>query len=88
MANINVSTPERIVSVLAGAFLLFRAFKNQNLGIINGGAAGFLLYRGLSGYCPGYAAMGRHLPEEDQPVPTPMADPVEDPNVVNKIVTP
>lgn len=61
---INVSATERIISVMAGSLLLYRALKKRKLGIVNGATAGFLLYRGLSGHCPGYAAMGKQkLPD-------------------------
>jgi uncharacterized membrane protein len=69
--DINVTVPERVVSVLAGTFLLYRALKKRNLGIINGAAAGFLLYRGLSGNCPAYGAMGKKK----------LADPVKNINI-------
>ena len=87
--EVNVNDLERVISILAGAWLLFRALKKRNLGILNGGAAGLLLYRGISGHCPGYSAMGiQKLTDETEPASTTMVDPVEDPAIVNKIVTP
>jgi hypothetical protein len=86
--EINVTVPERIVSVLAGTYLLFRALKKRNLGIINGAAAGYLLYRGLSGHCPGYAAMGKNKVSDQIPEQDTRVDPIEDPQIINKIVTP
>lgn len=57
--DINVTVAERVISTMIGSYLLLRALRKRNLGIINGAAAGFLLYRGLSGHCPGYLAMGK-----------------------------
>jgi uncharacterized membrane protein len=56
---VNVSVPERVASVIAGSWLLLRALKKRNTGILNASAAGYLLYRGLTGYCPGYAVAGK-----------------------------
>jgi uncharacterized membrane protein len=64
----NVHPAERVVSGLAGAALATYGaisaakHKNDSKGAIAGGAAmavagGMLLYRGITGYCPGYAAL-------------------------------
>jgi uncharacterized membrane protein len=52
----NVSSSERLVTLLAGAALLGYSWKNgsKSLGLISAG----LLARGATGYCPAYAAMG------------------------------
>ena len=47
----NISEVERFISVLGGAYLLYDSVKNKR-GVGGYGAAGFMLYRGLSGYCP------------------------------------
>lgn len=46
----NLSTGERAFSVAAGSYFLYRAFKKKSF--LNAGLAGFLLYRGTSGYGP------------------------------------
>lgn len=51
----NLSDPERIVSALGGLYLLYDALKNKR-SIPEIGAAGFMVFRGISGYCPITAA--------------------------------
>jgi uncharacterized membrane protein len=64
----NVHPAERIVSGLAGAALAAcgamsaAKHKHEGTGAMAGGAAmavagGYLLYRGITGHCPGYAAL-------------------------------
>ena len=52
----NVGSTERLLTLMAGAALLGYAWKNNSkgLGLVSAG----LLARGVTGYCPGYAAMG------------------------------
>ena len=59
---INVNVPERIMSVAAGAYLVFSSIKNfsktpifSSTGAL---AGGLLLFRGISGHCPVYAQTG------------------------------
>ena len=52
----NVGSTERFLTLLAGAALLGYAWKNRSRGIGLTGAG--LLARGVTGYCPAYAAMG------------------------------
>ncbi|MFL9843868.1 SRPBCC family protein [Flavobacterium rhizosphaerae] len=53
--RVNVSTPERIIMVAAGAYLLYRAFKkNDKRKVAESLAGGTMLFRGISGYCPAY----------------------------------
>jgi len=56
MPAANVSSNERLFTVLAGAALLGYAWKNgsKSLGLASAG----LLARGATGYCPAYAAIG------------------------------
>jgi uncharacterized membrane protein len=58
--EVNVSTAERVVSAAAGGYLLSSALHGRSP-ITNGIAAAVLLYRGLSGHCPAYSALGRQL---------------------------
>ena len=56
--RINVSTPERILMVGIGAYLLYRAYKKKSKkGITEGISGGTMLFRGISGYCPAYDAI-------------------------------
>lgn len=53
--RVNISKPERIAMVAAGAYLLYRALKRKDdKKAIEGFAAGTVLFRGISGYCPAY----------------------------------
>ena len=52
----NVGSTERLVTLLAGAALLGYAWRNRSRGMGLTGAG--LLARGVTGYCPGYAAIG------------------------------
>ena len=60
---LNVNTPERIVSVLAGAFLAYKSIstitKHPFLGLQEALVSGLLVYRGVSGYCPVYDGLGK-----------------------------
>jgi uncharacterized membrane protein len=47
----NLSKFERAVSALGGAYLMYDSFKNKR-SIPEIVAAGFMLFRGISGYCP------------------------------------
>lgn len=56
--RVNVSTPERIFMVLAGGYLLYRALKKDDKQKVSEGiTGGTMLLRGISGYCPAYAAL-------------------------------
>lgn len=50
--NINVGFSERMVSLLAGSLLIAGAFERKTFSFSKAAAGGFLLYRGISGYCP------------------------------------
>lgn len=61
-SSLNVGMPERIVSTLGGAVLTVMALRNlkspAGVGMLLGG--GFLLVRGVSGYCAVSQAVGRN----------------------------
>jgi len=62
--TINVSNPERIVSILAGTYLAYRSLTAKPSSLIKMASAGLLLYRGVSGHCPAYDAAGKkRLPD-------------------------
>ncbi|HLO81311.1 MAG TPA: SRPBCC family protein [Chitinophagaceae bacterium] len=57
----NVGTTERIISAVLGSWMLISAFGNSKklIGRTSRlGMAGYLLYRGISGNCPVYSAVG------------------------------
>lgn len=56
--RVNVGQTERIIMVAAGAYLLYRALKkNDKSKAAESVAAGTMLFRGVTGYCPAYDAM-------------------------------
>jgi uncharacterized membrane protein len=56
----NVSERERLVSVLSGSVLLWKQISGRkNFNILKLLTAGYLVYRGISGNCPAYTAMGK-----------------------------
>lgn len=62
--SINVDIPERIVSLVAGSLLVVNSLRNGKFGLFRLAVGGFLLYRGATGHCPGYSALGKeHLPD-------------------------
>lgn len=57
----NVANTERMISGFSGAALLYNAFKKGS--IPQGLAAGYLLFRGISGFCPAYRLAGKKTTE-------------------------
>jgi uncharacterized membrane protein len=55
--DINVDVPERLLSLAAGSLLLLNGLRN--FGWMRMALGGFLVYRGATGHCPGYSAMGK-----------------------------
>ncbi len=56
----NVTDIERIISVLGGFYLLYDALSKEKKSIPEVGAAAYMIYRGVSGYCPA-ADAGKRL---------------------------
>lgn len=54
----NVGTFERTVSMFAGTWMLYHAFKDKSW--LEGSVAGYLIFRGATGHCAAYSAMGKH----------------------------
>ncbi|MDX2002641.1 MAG: DUF2892 domain-containing protein [Chitinophagales bacterium] len=50
----NVSTSERIISVLSGSWLLYNALFRKEKSVTKALTGGYLLFRGATGYCIGY----------------------------------
>lgn len=59
----NIDQGERIVSVLAGSWLLYKSIKKMGkyplLGLQGAAAGGLMLYRGATGICPIYKQLGK-----------------------------
>ncbi|MES2458747.1 MAG: SRPBCC family protein [Bacteroidota bacterium] len=59
----NIDQGERLVSVLAGGWLLYKSLKNIGkhpfVGLQGVAASGLLLYRGATGVCPLYKQLGK-----------------------------
>ena len=61
----NVGMPERIISIISGSFLMCNAVSSKgSFGKVM--TAGFLLFRGTTGYCPAYQLWGRTLGSKSQ----------------------
>src|SRR5436309_16071413 len=57
--GINVGEAERWASALTGGLLLFHGLRKKSLGgLATAAAGGSLLYRGITGHCDLYAALG------------------------------
>jgi len=59
--SVNVGKLDRIASVIAGTALMFKGFQNEEkksgIGMI--AAGGYLMFRGATGHCVGYALAGK-----------------------------
>lgn len=60
-SNINVSNTERIASVLAGSYVMYRSLKKSPKNYSGIASASLLLFRGVTGHCPAYAAAGKNI---------------------------
>lgn len=58
-SKVNVSNPERILSGVAGAVLVYQALKEQEINIPKALSGSFLVLRALTGHCPAYSAIGK-----------------------------
>ena len=61
--NANVNMPERILSILAGAVITYKSFKQFTnhpvIALQEAMVGGILLYRGATGICPIYSRLGK-----------------------------
>ena len=63
----NVAEPERWLSVVAGSALAAYGLKRRNIaGLVLGGLGGALVWRGATGHCPIYEAVGISTAGEHQ----------------------
>ena len=61
--HVNVSQAERGFSLLAGAYLLYDALGKEKKSGLEAVLAGYLLFRGASGNCAAYDAIGKTKPD-------------------------
>lgn len=61
--HVNVSREERALSLLAGAYFLYDAIGKRDKSFLEAAFAGYLLYRGGTGNCPAYTAIGKTKPD-------------------------
>jgi uncharacterized membrane protein len=62
--SVNVAIPERIASFLAGSYLLINGLRKGNFSLFRLGLSGYLMYRGYTGNCAAYSALGKErLPD-------------------------
>lgn len=57
--EVNIGTPERIVSVVSGSFLLYNSLAKKPKSIPRALVAGFIIFRGATGHCPAYKLIGK-----------------------------
>ena len=55
--NGNVGTNERVISLLLGSYLLYDALLKEKKSYSEATLAGYLMLRGISGFCPFYKAL-------------------------------
>lgn len=60
--DINVGNNERLFSVIAGSSLMINALKEE-INIPKAAVAGYLLFRGITGFCPAYKAVSENTAE-------------------------
>lgn len=61
--HVNVSPTERAVSLLAGAYFLYDGLVKNDKSILETALAGYFLYRGVTGNCVAYTAIGKTKPD-------------------------
>lgn len=61
--HVNVSPSERAVSLFGGAYFLYDALAGKNKSLLETAVAGYLLYRGATGNCVLYNALGKTKPD-------------------------
>jgi len=82
---VNVNEPERLISVLGGAALgLFGLSRGSLAGLGLAAVGGALVYRGMTGHCNVYQALGIHSEHTSAPIPGYRGFKVEESIVVNR----
>jgi uncharacterized membrane protein len=69
-ANVNVGNAERWVSAAVGGAVVIAGVRARSLpGLLLAAAGGAMIYRGVSGHCPGYTAAGINNAESEPAEP-------------------
>jgi uncharacterized membrane protein len=61
--HVNVSPTECAISLLGGAYFLYDGLGKKNKSLLETVLAGYLIYRGATGNCPAYSAIGKTKPD-------------------------
>lgn len=61
--NPNVSETERIISCVTGSILLYDSIFRRKQNLPEAAIAGYLLFRGITGHCGVYSAIGKTKPD-------------------------
>lgn len=59
--EVNVSTTERVVSLLSGSLMLYNSLAKKNRNYPRALLSAYMIYRGATGYCAGYKLAGKTL---------------------------
>lgn len=62
---VNMGQNERTISAIAGSLLLYYVMKKNKASALLAMAAGYLIYRGVSGHCPLYSLRGKIATDEE-----------------------
>jgi uncharacterized membrane protein len=66
-SRVNVPSNERLTSILAGSLMVFLGWSRRSLaGLFFLLSGGYLLYRGVTGFCALYKAMGINMAKRDE----------------------
>ena len=66
LREVNVGSSERLISAVAGGALAYCGLKSRStLGALAAAAGAAMVYRGVTGCCPAYAALGMNTAEQD-----------------------
>jgi uncharacterized membrane protein len=64
--DVNVGSTERWISAIAGGAIAVAGIRSRSLlGLLGAAAGGALVYRGATGHCSGYAALGINTAAQD-----------------------
>ncbi len=59
--EVNVSTTERVVSLLSGSLMLYNSLSKKNRNYPRALLSAYMIYRGATGHCAGYKLAGKTL---------------------------
>lgn len=59
--EVNVSTTERVVSVLSGSLMLYNSLNKKPKNLPQALLSAFMIFRGATGHCPGYKLANKTL---------------------------